>query len=67
MTRPMEHRFKLDENMPRDAERLLRSGGFDVETVVSEGLGGAADPAVIAACRIEQRILITLDLDFAHS
>jgi len=36
-----------------------------VETVNSEGLGGADDAAIFAACNAEDRILVTLDLDFS--
>lgn len=61
----MPLRFKLDENLPRRAEPTLRDLGHEVETVVSEGLAGVADPVVLGACTAEDRILITLDLDFA--
>ena len=61
----MAVRFKLDENLPRDAETLLRDAGHDVQTVLEERLGGNADPRVLDACRAESRILITLDLDFS--
>ena len=61
----MSFRFKLDENLPRDAEALLHGVGFDVETALSENLGGAEDPTILRACRDEGRVLITLDLDFA--
>ncbi len=43
----------------------MRDLGNDVETALSEGLAGVADPALLAACSAEDRILITLDLDFA--
>ena len=33
-------RFKLDENLPRDAEVLLRQRGHDVHTVLDEQLAG---------------------------
>jgi len=36
----MPARFKLDENLPRDAEALLREAGHDVHTVLAEYLGG---------------------------
>lgn len=61
----MATRFKLDENLPRDAEALLRDAGHDVQTVLDEGLGGSADPKVLNACRAESRILVTFDLDFS--
>lgn len=39
----MAGRFKLDENLPRDAEALLGEAGHDVETALSERLGGGPD------------------------
>ncbi len=61
----MAARFKLDENLRRDAEVLLRDAGHDVRTVHEERLGGSADTKVLDACLTEHRVLITLDLDFA--
>jgi predicted nuclease of predicted toxin-antitoxin system len=61
----MAVRFKLDENLPRDVEVLLRDAGHDVRTVLAERLGGSADPRVLDACLTENRVLITLDLDFS--
>jgi predicted nuclease of predicted toxin-antitoxin system len=61
----MALRFKLDENLPRRVEPALIHLGHDVETAVSEGLAGAIDPDLLAACLAEDRVLVTLDLDFA--
>jgi predicted nuclease of predicted toxin-antitoxin system len=61
----MAVRFKLDENLPRDAVALLRDAGHDVQTVLEERLGGSADPMVLDVCRTEGRVLITFDLDFS--
>ena len=61
----MPARFKLDENLPRDAEALLRKAGHDVRTVFDEQLGGNPDPRVIDAAQSEARILVTFDLDFS--
>ena len=61
----MTTRFKLDENLPRDAEELLRQAGYDVQTVLDQHLGGQPDPRILDICRREDRVLITLDLDFA--
>lgn len=58
-------RFKLDENLPRDAEALLRNAGHDVQTVLEERLGGNPDPGILDACRGESRVLVTFDLDFS--
>jgi len=61
----MPGRFKLDENLPRDAEVLLRKAGHNVDTVLAERLGGEPDPTVLEAAKAEDRVLITLDLDFS--
>jgi predicted nuclease of predicted toxin-antitoxin system len=61
----MAVRFKPDENLPKDAGALLRDAGHDVETVLDERLGGNPDAKVLDACQTENRVLITLDLDFS--
>jgi len=58
-------KFKVDENLPETAARILRDAGFDAETVLNEGLGGASDTTLAAVCKEEGRALITLDLDFS--
>lgn len=58
-------RFKLDENLPSDLGALLRQSEHDAASVLDEDRGGAADASIAAICKSEQRILITLDLDFA--
>jgi predicted nuclease of predicted toxin-antitoxin system len=60
----MGTRFKLDENIPRDAEALLRAAQHDVHSVFDEGADGGPDDRLLDLCRREKRILITLDLDF---
>jgi len=58
-------RAKLDENLPVEAAELLRTAGWECDTVDDEGLAGADDPEVAAACQAGARVLFTLDLDFA--
>ena len=62
----MPARFKLDENLPRDAQALLVDAGHDVHSVNDERLGGRADSTILDVCLIEDRVLVTLDLDFAE-
>ena len=62
----MALRLKLDENLPARVEPALRTLGHDVETATSEGLAGAPDSTPLEASGTEQRILITLDLDFSN-
>lgn len=59
-------KFKFDENLPSDLGALLRREGHDAHSVLDEELRGAADLSIAKACKEEGRILITLDLDFAH-
>jgi predicted nuclease of predicted toxin-antitoxin system len=61
----MPTRFKLDENLPRDAAVLLQQAGHDVHTVLAEQLGGHPDQRVFDASQAEERVLITFDLDFS--
>ncbi|MFB3893509.1 MAG: DUF5615 family PIN-like protein [Phycisphaerae bacterium] len=58
-------KFKLDENLPIEAADFLRAAGHDALNVSDEGLKGAKDPEIRAACAKEDRELITLDFDFA--
>jgi predicted nuclease of predicted toxin-antitoxin system len=59
-------RLKLDENVDPRAIVILRTAGHDVATVPDEHLSGCPDTALEAACRMEARCLVTLDLDFAN-
>lgn len=58
-------RFKVDENVPLELVQRLRSRGHDAEHALDEGLGGQPDGVLAAACRREERAIVTLDLDFA--
>lgn len=59
-------KFKFDENLPSELGSILRAAGHDAHSVLDENLRGAADPSLAKVCQAEQRVLITLDLDFAH-
>jgi len=58
-------KFKVDENLPVEVAALLRQAGFDASTVLEQTLGGEADSTIAAICRIERRVIVTLDVDFA--
>ncbi|MCU0286889.1 MAG: DUF5615 family PIN-like protein [Acidobacteria bacterium] len=58
-------KFKIDENLPVEIAELLRQQGYDASTVMEQYLGGEKDPKIASICRLEKRILITLDVDFS--
>ncbi|MBL8291154.1 MAG: DUF5615 family PIN-like protein [Bryobacterales bacterium] len=59
-------KFKTDENLPAEAATVLREAGYDAEAVWDEALTGADDTTIAGRIRTEDRVLITLDLDFAN-
>ena len=58
-------RFKIDENLPVEFADELRAIGHDAITVREQRMGGAPDEDLFAVCIDEDRILMTMDIDFA--
>ncbi len=58
-------KFKIDENLPIEFAELLTDATHDAVTVSTQGLRGTDDPTLVDICMREDRILVTLDLDFA--
>ena len=58
-------RLKLDENLPRSAVDLIRNHGHDVHALLDQVAAGLPDARVAELVRVETRVLVTLDLDFA--
>lgn len=61
----MDVRFKLEENLPASLGAVFKAHSLDVDTATAEGLAGAPDARVAAACQRDGRALVTFDLDFA--
>jgi predicted nuclease of predicted toxin-antitoxin system len=57
-------KFKLDENFASRTIEVFRADGHDIQTVRDEGLCGSDDARLYDACSVEQRCLVTLDMDF---
>jgi len=58
-------KFKTDENLPMEVAELLRNAGYEALTVWDQSLEGSYDQDIAQICRREERILVTLDLDFS--
>lgn len=58
-------KLKLDENLSRHLKARLYDLGHDVTTTADEQLLSQPDTVVAAAARAEDRILLTLDIEFA--
>jgi predicted nuclease of predicted toxin-antitoxin system len=58
-------KLKLDENIARSVRARLMAIGYDVDTVLEEGLGGHPDNLIWESAQTEERLLITQDLDFS--
>lgn len=59
-------KLKLDENLGKRGKEILESDGHDVLSVPEQGLQGSEDRELLEHCRVEERCLVTLDLDFAN-
>jgi predicted nuclease of predicted toxin-antitoxin system len=58
-------KFKIDENLPMEIAESLRNVGYDSTTVIEQNLMGTSDDSLATICLKEERILVTLDNDFA--
>ncbi len=59
-------RFKVDESLHVEVADLLRGQGHDALTVFDQGLRGRDDHDIADTCRSENRVLLSLDLDFSN-
>lgn len=59
-------KLKLDENLSRHLKRILSDLQHDVSTAEEEGLRSKPDSVLAAAARFENRVLLTLDVEFGN-
>ena len=59
-------RLKLDENLGSRGRELLATAGHEVATAAELDLCAAEDRRIYDDCLAEERILVTLDLDFSN-
>ena len=57
-------KLKLDENLSRHLKQSLRAMNYDVTTAADQGLLSQPDTTVAGAANREERMLLTLDLEF---
>jgi len=60
----MPLKVAVDEDLPRQAVRLLCERGYDAASVVDLKLGGWKDPQLWIAIQKDERFLITADKGF---
>jgi predicted nuclease of predicted toxin-antitoxin system len=58
-------KLKLDENLSRHLKPVLTGLGHDVLTAADENLLSQPDAEIARAAKTEQRMLLTLDIEFA--
>ena len=58
-------KLKLDENLSRHLKPILANLGHDVLTAADENLLSQPDTVIASAAFKEERILLTLDIEFA--
>lgn len=58
-------KIKLDENLSKSLSHYLSGLGYDVATVVDQGMNGITDPDLWQRVRAEDRFLVSADLDFS--
>lgn len=59
-------KLKIDENLPFECAVLLRKTSSEADTVLDERLRGADDAVIASRSQVEDRVLVTLDLDFGN-
>jgi predicted nuclease of predicted toxin-antitoxin system len=60
-------KIKLDESLGLLGKSHLEEDGHDVMTVAEQKMSGAADERIYEVCRVEDRVLVTLDHDFGQT
>lgn len=57
-------KFKIDENLPVDVADRIKQAGFDCVSIYNQQMIGCSDAEIIEVCKVEGRVLLSLDLDF---
>jgi predicted nuclease of predicted toxin-antitoxin system len=60
-------KIKLDENVTTGVVPALKKFGHDVQTTIEEGLTGKPDNEIWSATQLEERFLVTQDMDFSDA
>lgn len=58
-------KFKIDDNLPVEVAELLRNAGYEATTVHDQNMVGENDTKLASVCQAEERVLLSLDTDFA--
>ena len=58
-------RLKVDENLAAEVTTLLKDAGHDAMSIHDQGMVGCSDDHIASVCQMEERVIVTLDLDFS--
>ncbi|MEM7533408.1 MAG: DUF5615 family PIN-like protein [Chloroflexota bacterium] len=58
-------KFKIDENLPQDVTTLFQRYGYDTMSIHDQTMSGELDENIAVVCQDEDRVIVTLDTDFA--
>jgi predicted nuclease of predicted toxin-antitoxin system len=60
-------KIKLDENVTTGVLPALKTLGHDVQTTIEAGLTGKPDDEIWSAAQLEERFLVTQDMEFSDA
>ena len=60
-------RFLTDENISKSLVDALRQKGYDAKDIKEEKLFGTPDKDIVAMSKVEDRVILTHDKDFANT
>ncbi len=58
-------KLKVEENLAAEVTTLLKDAGHDAMSIHDQNMVGCTDDHIASVCQMEERAIVTLDLDFS--
>ena len=58
-------KLKVDENLAAEVTTLFKDAGHDAMSIHDQNMVGCTDDHIASVCQMEERAIVTLDLDFS--